>query len=91
MHMSKLSQKKPNRKVVWMARNKGILARIADELNLSRPFVGEVFWGTRSSRSGDVERKLAEAKAPGFKSESSPSSGPEQPGPDFAHSEGAPV
>jgi hypothetical protein len=49
----------------WLAANRGILARISEELGITPQFVGDVFWGRRTSRSGQVEGRLAELGAPG--------------------------
>lgn len=65
--MSTLTPRNANdKKTGWLSRNKGVLIAISRELEYSRVFVSDVFWGRRTSRSGDVEQKLAEAKAPGF-------------------------
>ena len=64
--MTKLSNNEEQRKRYWLADNRGALARIAREENLTGVFVRDVFWGSRTSRSGSVERKLAEMNAPGF-------------------------
>lgn len=55
--------------IVWVALNKGILTRIAEELEVSAPMVGDVLRGYRTSRDGRIEAKLASLGAPGFKSD----------------------
>lgn len=50
----------------WLVERPGVISRIAKELGVTQPFVSDVFHGRRKSRSGDVEKKLAELGAPGF-------------------------
>ena len=51
---------------VWLAKNKGVLRRIASEFSVSAAFMTDIFRDRRNSRSGDIERRLAELGAPGF-------------------------
>lgn len=55
-----------SRRILWVADNKGVLTKIAEELGVTQPFVSDVFYGRRKSRNGDVEKRLAEFGAPGF-------------------------
>lgn len=64
--MTKLTENTIRQKRHWMADNKGALARIARELNLTAVFVGDVYWGRRNSRGNQVESRLAKLGAPGF-------------------------
>jgi hypothetical protein len=44
-------------KMMWLRRNRGLLARVARELGVSGSFARQVFWGKR--RSAKVEEVLA--------------------------------
>lgn len=50
----------------WLADNKGVITRTAREFGVSPVFVSDVLWGRRASKTGHVERRLAELGAPGF-------------------------
>lgn len=67
-HMSTITQTDDTQKAkrYWLADNKGACSRIARELSLTPRFVLDVFWGFRNSRTGQVEARLADLKAPGF-------------------------
>jgi hypothetical protein len=73
--MSKLSQSESairnarRRRIVWLDENKGILTRIANQIGVSVPYVSDVFHGKRNNDA--VAAKLADAGAPGFKTEDS--------------------
>lgn len=63
-----MSKKKEDRKQKWLRANFGVLSRLASRLNLSKQYVGEVFWGKKSSAEGRVEKELGKVGAPGFDS-----------------------
>lgn len=49
---------------IWLRAHRGVLARVADDLGVSRVMVGEVFHGRSTSRRITVA--LANAGVPGF-------------------------
>lgn len=53
-------------KKYWLVDNPGVLTRIAEELDVTSVFVGDVLYGRRKSTGGVVEKKLAKLGAPGF-------------------------
>ena len=61
-----MSKKKEARKQKWLDANFGALTRLASRLNLSKQYVGEVFWGKKSSAEGRIETELGKLGAPGF-------------------------
>lgn len=67
--MSTLAQH--DQKARWIEKNRGVFTRIAQSCGFTVTFVREIYWGTRRSKSGDVERLLTTAGAPGFKSDRS--------------------
>lgn len=54
------------RRQQWRAENRGVLAKLARELGFSPPLVSDVFYKRRTTRTGELERRLAELGAPGF-------------------------
>ena len=55
---------KRERIVIWLHRNRGALTDIAAECDVSPQFVGMILRGERSSRDGEIERRLMQWKAP---------------------------
>jgi hypothetical protein len=53
----------------WLLRNRGVLTRVSRELAVSVAFASDVFWGRRRSTTRQVEARLADLGAPGFKDE----------------------
>jgi len=50
----------------FLADNRGVLKRVSEDTGAGYSFVAQIFWARNRSRSGEVERKLAAAGAPGF-------------------------
>lgn len=61
-----MTKKKEARKQKWLTSNFGVLSRLARHLNLSKQYVGEVFWGEKQSADRKVETELGKLGAPGF-------------------------
>lgn len=54
------------RRRVWLARNPGVLRKLADEFGVSPPFMTDVLQKKRNSKDGRIEARLTELGAPGF-------------------------
>lgn len=50
----------------WLSQNRGILSRLAEEFEVTQPFVSRVFYGEARSGELRIERRLAELGVPGF-------------------------
>ncbi len=50
--------------LLWIGQNRGVLTKIAKEVNRSAQFVHLVYYGRRNSSDGRVERLLRERGAP---------------------------
>lgn len=68
-----LTTKEPNAeltpddlKMLWHAKNRGVLGRIGKQFGLSRTSVRRVFIGELQSGGRRVEKRLAELGCPGF-------------------------
>jgi hypothetical protein len=74
MLMNKLAQQVNKadlhqQKDVWIALNKGTLARLAEEFGFSTAYITDIFRHKRNSKGGVVEARLRELGAPGFAAE----------------------
>jgi hypothetical protein len=61
-----MTLKKEAQKKRWLEANYGALNRLAKKLNLSRVFVGEIYWEKKQSKDNRVESELEKLGAPGF-------------------------
>lgn len=51
---------------MFLRDNRGLLFQVARQLDLSRVYVGEVYWEKKQSAGRRVEAALAKRGAPGF-------------------------
>ncbi len=67
--ITQTKQAEQTERLVWLRNNRGVLARIAQQLGVSHGKVRWVFHGAGRSNDGTVERELAKTGAPGFVAE----------------------
>ena len=57
-----------DQRILWLRRNRGVLARLARKLDYSNEMIRSCFYGDATSKDNRIERELAKLGAPGFES-----------------------